>query len=337
MLVTRGVPHCLAGLLLSNLAMTSALSFDLQGHRGARGLFPENSLPAFARALEIGVTTLELDVGITRDGVVVVSHDSRLNPDITRDASGRWIPTPGPPLYQLTLTELQRHDVGRINPNSAYASKFPKQRPVDSTRIPTLVEVVALTRESGNRAIRFNIETKLTPHAPELTAPPDQFADGLIEALHALGIADRTTIQSFDWRILQRTQQIAPDIPTVYLTARQSWLNNLESDKSGVSPWTAGFDSNKFGGSVPQMIKSAGGSIWAPYHGDLTAADVDEAHKHGLSVLVWTVNQHQDVERMIDLGVDGIISDYPDRVRQVMQRKGMTLPPATPVNPERSN
>ncbi|MDH3688973.1 MAG: glycerophosphodiester phosphodiesterase [Gammaproteobacteria bacterium] len=301
------------------------MSIDLQGHRGARGLAPENSLPAFEMALKIGVTTLEMDVAITRDGVVVVSHDLSLNPDITRDNRGRWIDEPGPALYQLTLAEVQRYDIGRINPKSEYAAEFPSQLAIDQTYIPTLVEVAALTKELGNDTVGFNIETKIKPCEPELTPPPEILADALIEVLHAAEIADRTTLQSFDWRTLQRAQEIAPHIPTVYLSAQQDWYDNIKADKSEISPWTAGFDIKKFNGSLASLINTVGGSIWSPYYREVTRKNVDEAHQNSLGVVVWTVNDPGDVEKMIDLGVDGIISDYPDMGRQVLEQNRIHL------------
>ena len=116
---------------------------ELQGHRGARGLLPENTLPSFARALEIGVDTLELDVGVTRDGVVVIHHDRRLNPDIARGPDGQWVSAPTPTIFSLLYEELQRYDVGRIRPGSEYARRFPHQTPIDGTRIPRLAQLLA--------------------------------------------------------------------------------------------------------------------------------------------------------------------------------------------------
>src|SRR5215831_2778600 len=129
---------------VSLMRLSSADAFDLQGHRGARGLAPENTLEAFATALKIGVTTLELDLGVSKDGVVVVSHDRVLNPDHTRGPDGEFLSGPGPRIHDLTLAELQTYDVGRLKPGTAYAAAFPQQRAVDGARIPTLSEVFSL-------------------------------------------------------------------------------------------------------------------------------------------------------------------------------------------------
>ena len=143
----------------------------------------------------------------------------------------------------------------------------------------------------------------------------------------------RTTIQSFDWRTLRHVQTLAPEIPTVYLTAQQRWLDNVEIGRPGRSDWTAGLDVDDFGGSVPRLVAAAGGRIWSPYHKEIDAAQLDEAHGLGLEVVVWTVNDPARMRALIDLGVDGIITDYPGRLRRVLAEKGFPLPPPTPVEP----
>jgi glycerophosphoryl diester phosphodiesterase len=182
-------------------------ALDLQGHRGARGHAPENTLPGFERALAIGVDTLELDVGVTRDGVVVIHHDRRLNPDLARGADGKWIEAPGPTIYSLTYAELERYDVGRIRPGSEYARQFAQQQPLDGTRIPRLADLFELVRKSE---VRFNIETKLSSDAPDETLPPEPFARALLAEVRKAGVERRMTIQSFDWRTLAVVQREAP-------------------------------------------------------------------------------------------------------------------------------
>ncbi len=322
---------CLAAAILLMTPFASH-SLDLQGHRGARGLMPENTLPAFARALSIGVTTLELDCAITRDGVVVVSHDPALNPDITRGPDGKWLQQEGPPIWHLTYAELKRYDVGRIKPGSAYAMRFLKQQAVDGTRIPRLADVFALARAAGNETVRFNIETKISPLHPGRTTTPEDFARRLIALVREEGMTQRVTIQSFDWRTLQVVQKEAPEIPTVYLTDQRNSTGNILAGQAE-SPWTAELHVRNFGGSIPRMAKAAGGAAWSPYYGEVTRENVDEAHALGLKVVVWTVNNKADIRRMLALGVDGIISDYPDLLRKVAAEEGAALPPATAVSP----
>ncbi|MFZ9194746.1 MAG: glycerophosphodiester phosphodiesterase [Burkholderiales bacterium] len=315
---------------MMNTGAASAL--DLQGHRGARGLLPENTLPAFAHALTLGVTTLELDVAVTKDGVVVVSHDAALNPDITRGPDGQWLERNDLAIHALTFNELQRYDVGRIRPGADYAQRFAQQQAVDSTPMPRLVDVFALARRAGNDRVRFNIETKISPAHPQHTLPPAEFAGKLIALIRAEKLESRVTIQSFDWRTLQLVQQEAPRIATVCLSVQQAWQDNIHANAS-TSPWTAGKHVSQFGGSLPKLVQSAGGAIWSPYFGDVSAAAMDEARQLGLKVVVWTVNEETDMVRMIDLGVDGIISDYPDRLRRAAAARGLPLPAPTPVSP----
>jgi glycerophosphoryl diester phosphodiesterase len=314
-------------LLLAALAWPAA-AFDLQGHRGARGLAPENTLPAFALALSIGVTTLELDIGISADGVAVISHDTRLNPDITRGPDGRFLDGPGPLIHASSLAELRRYELGRIKPGSRYAAQFPDQVPVDGTRLATLAELFALVRQSGNTAVRFDIETKISPLAPADTLPPEAFARSLITAIREAGMAARCSVQSFDWRTLQVVQREAPEIATVYLTAQQRWMDTIGADSPADSPWTAGLRWRDHG-SVPRLVHAAGGKVWSAYFGDLDAAAIAQAHALGLQVLAWTVNEPAQINRLLDLGIDGLISDRPDRVRSAMAERGLALPPAT--------
>jgi glycerophosphoryl diester phosphodiesterase len=214
-----------------------------------------------------------------------------------------------------------RYDVGRLRPGSKYGEPFPAQVAVDGTRIPTLAEVFALARRVGDRRVRFNIETKLSPLTPEQTLGPEPFARKLIEAIRSAGMAGRSTIQSFDWRTLQVAQREAPEIATVYLTSQRRGYDTIcPGPLAGNpaiapadcpdSPWTAGFQLRAHG-SVPKLVKAAGGAIWSPNFRDLDAARVTEAHALGLRVIPWTVNEPDDIRAVLALGVDGLISDRP--------------------------
>jgi glycerophosphoryl diester phosphodiesterase len=304
----------------------STSHFDLQGHRGARALWPENTLAGFARALEIGVTTLELDCGVTADGVVVVSHDRLLNPDHTRDADGAFLTAAGPSLRTLTYAELQQYDVGRLRPGSGYAAAFPEQQAVDGERIPRLADVFAMVQKSGDRRVRFNVETKIDPTQPGQTATPEEFAIALVEVIRDAGMTSRTTIQSFDWRTLVLVRKLAPEVAVVALTDQQPDEDTMEIGKPGASIWLGGFDVDDHGGSVPRTVKALGARVWSPHALDLSPALVAEARALGLAVVPWTVNDPKDMERAIALGIDGLITDYPNRLRAVLQAKGIALP-----------
>lgn len=322
----------MAAITAALLPALPAVALDLQGHRGARGLAPENTLASFARAISLGVSTIETDIAITRDGVLVISHDPALNPDITRGPDGQFLEGRGPVIFRTTFDELRRYDVGRLKPGTRYAASYPDQQPVDGARLPTLAELFALAQKSGNHDLRFALETKLSPLAPDDTAAPEPFARALIAAVREAGMARRTSILSFDWRTLAVVQREAPEIDTVYLSAQQKWIDNIAASSEAPSPWTAGVQ-HRDHGSVPKMIKAAGGKVWSGFHGDLDASKVKEAQGLGLQVLAWTVNEPAHIERALDLGVDGIVTDRPDRVREAMARRGMALPRATPVQP----
>jgi glycerophosphoryl diester phosphodiesterase len=313
-------PRHLAAALLAALSL-STQAFDLQGHRGARGLLPENTLPAFERALRIGVTTLEMDAAVTADGVVVVSHDPALNPDLVRGPDGQWIAQPLV-IRQLTHAQLQQFDVGRLRPGSNYAKTFSLQQPVDGTRMPRLAEVFELVKRLKADHVQFDIETKMDLRNPGNTLEPEAFAQAVLKVVREAGMEERVMIQSFDWRTLQAVKARAPKVRTVYLTTQSARGSNIDSPV-----FSAGFTLAQHG-SIPGMVKAAGGHVWSPNFQALTPDGVKQAQALGLKVIPWTVNEEPDIERVLDLGVDGIISDYPDRVRAAMQRRGMALPPA---------
>ena len=308
-----------------------ATRFDLQAHRGGRGLAPENTLTSFSNGLAIGVSTLELDVGITKDGVMVISHDRYLNPDITRDAQGVFLAVRGPTIASLTLAELQRYDVGRQNPVSNYAKSFPQQKGTDGERVPTLASLFALAAKRGATDVRFNIETKISPNAASDTLAPEPFVRELIAEIRKAGLTNRATIQSFDWRTLQITQREAPEIVTVYLTSQQGAGDMVQVGKPGASPWLGGYDVDDYAGSVPKVVKAAGGTVWSPNFKDVTEALVREAHALGLKIVHWTVNDPADLSRMLEWKVDGLITDYPDRLRTLMAARGIALPTQHPM------
>jgi glycerophosphoryl diester phosphodiesterase len=299
------------------LTATATSALDLQGHRGARGLAPENTLASFQVALDLGVDTLECDMAITRDGVVVIYHDLRLNPDITRGPDGKWLDKPGPEISALTFDELQQYDVGRIKPGTEYAGQFPEQKAVDGTRIPRLSDLFDLVKKSGNTKVNFDCETKLSPLERAATLPVEDFTRRVIAEIRKAGMERRTMIQSFDWSSLQVVQKEAPEIRTMYLTSPRT----LKPDYRKHSPWLAGFAPEGYDGSVPKAVHAAGGRIWAPNQTFLTPALLAEARSLGLIVIPWTVNEPAMVTKLLDMGVDGIISDRPDLVQVEMRKR----------------
>src|SRR5450432_3779875 len=234
---------CLGFMLIS-----TAHAFDLQAHRGGRGLQPENTLASFENATKMGVTTLELDIAITADGVAVISHEPALFPGTARDAEGHWLKETGPLIHSLTLAQLQRYDVGRLNPEHAYGKPFATQQAQDGLHIPTLASLFALARQLGADDVQFDIETKIYPNKPDDTVSPEEFVKTLLAVIRDAGMAERVMIQSFDWRTLQLVQRLAPGMRTVYLTIQSRGTNNVEDPS-----WTAGRLARDYP-SVPDMI-----------------------------------------------------------------------------------
>jgi glycerophosphoryl diester phosphodiesterase len=302
--------------------------FDLQGHRGARALWPENTLAGFARTLELGVSTVELDCAVTRDGIVVVSHDPRLNAEHTRDAQGRFIEAAGAPIWSLSFAELQQFDVGRIRPGSALAAAFPLQQPVDGERIPRLADVLKLVYERGRAQVRVNIEVKIFPEQPALTMAPEPFVQLLKRDIAATGSAAIVNIQSFDWRVLQAVQRQMPGQSTAALTDQQPGEDTIQVGSARPSPWLGGLNPADYNNSVPRLVQAIGAGTWAPEYRDLSAARVAEAHALGLRVVPWTVNESADMANLLAQGVDGIITDQPDRLRALLIQQGRAVPAA---------
>jgi glycerophosphoryl diester phosphodiesterase len=295
---------------------------EIIGHRGAAGLAPENTLAAFSRACAIGVDGIELDVHLSADGVVVVHHDYALNPDIARDASGAWIGAADRPLLRdLSLAAMRTHDVGRLRPGADYSARHPEQQPVDGERIPTLDEVITRFLAECAPPTRLVVEIKTDPTRPHLSWHPDSLTDRTVATLRARGVLDRTQVIAFDWRPLRRVHAIAPEVPTSFLTVESRDFDSIERGAPGASPWMDGLDVDDHGGSVPRAIVAAGGRHWSPNARNLTPELLAEAHALGLKVYPWTVNAEDDLRAMLAMGVDGITTDRPDRLRALVRQR----------------
>jgi glycerophosphoryl diester phosphodiesterase len=296
-------------------------SVDLQGHRGAAGLLPENTIPSFAKAYEIGVNTLELDVVMTKDDVMVISHDPDLNPDITRGPDGAFLVRRGPRIIDLTYAQLQQYQVGALRPNSRYGARFPEQLAIENLRIPRLSDLFDWVRAQGAEQLGFAIETKISPLRVSDTASPEHVVDRLLDLIRSYRLEKRVQVLSFDWRSLQRIQRLAPGMETVYLSTAYPSINNIEPSDGSDSLWTAGFQRKHFA-SIPHMIKAAGGSHWSCSYPHLDRSQIEIAHQLGLKVLAWTVDDSAHMEQVLDLGIDGLVSNRPDRAIKVLKTRG---------------
>ena len=309
----------------------AAPDFDLQAHRGGRGETTEESLRGFAKALEVGVSTLEFDVVITGDGQPLVWHDPVIEPTKCTDTAPAFpgdsqYPYVGKLVHDLTLPQIRTLDCGKLLTN------FPSAEVVSGNKIATLPEVFDLTAAYG-ADVRYNIETKVEADKPQMSASPQEFVDVILGVVREAGRVDRVEIQSFDWRTLPLVRQAEPAIPLVALWDETTYVPN--------SPWLAGVNP----AVVPDPIAGAlmvGANILSPGYSvptGLTPSDrdfrlvadrefVNRAHQAGLRVIPWTINDADAMRAQIDAGADGIITDYPKRLRSVMAERGLPLPRA---------
>lgn len=298
----------------------------IHGHRGARGILPENTLDGFQFTFDAGVRVVELDVLMTADDVPVLTHNPHLLADSARDAAGNWLSSDkaGPLVRDLSYAELQAYDVGGLQPGSEYAARFPEQAFLYGQRIPTLEALCALVNHPDYADVWLNVEIKSTPHFPHYTPEPADYVDTVLNVLRRQRMEQRVIIQSFDWRVVHACARQAPAIPRSYLTyAELAGRDPLEINVAPDSPWMDGFQLADYDGDLPKLIAAAGGQVWAPYHEDLTAESMAAARACGLMVNTWTVNDVQDIDRMVALGVDGIITDYPGRVQRRLLDHGL--------------
>ena len=299
-------------------------SFDLQSHRGGRGEWTEESLAAFANSLKLGVTTLELDTHLTADGKVIVWHDDTIQADKCQDTAAATpgdaaFPYVGDRVAELSLAQIKTLDCG-FAPLKAY----PEQDVIEGNRIAELKDVFQLVRDADAKKVRFNIETKVEDGrsgGEGMVA----LTTAVVAEIQASGMAERTTVQSFDWSSLNLTKEIAPELPLVALSSGDAWL---EVGQPGASANLGGIDIDTYGGSLAKAAAAQGYDVVSPAFRSVTPAMIAEAHELGLPVIPWTVNTAADMTRLMDLGVDGIITDYPTRLRTVMEERGLKLPKA---------
>lgn len=316
--------------------------FDLQAHRGGLGLTTESTPQGFAKALELGVTTLELDTQITEDEKVVVTHDRQISGQKCVDTAPAFagdseFPYVGDYIKNLTLAQVRT-----LNCGYQQLPGFPQQELVAGARIPELREVFDVVKDHKARQVTLNIETKVEAGAPEQTAPRELFVRRVHEEIEASGLAKQVTVQSFDWGSLMEMHRLAPTLPLVALTNHDF----LQVGKPGASPWLGGIDADDFGGDFVAAAASIDGvtalspNYGFPQSGKVGDAGfrfypseqmVTDAHARGLKVVPWTCDDPATIEALIDMGVDGIITDYPDRVRTILEDRGMRLPKAYPA------
>ena len=332
-----------AGLPATDVAAKAVVNgFDLQAHRGGRDARAENTLYAFAYAMELGVTTLEMDMQLTKDGRLVISHNPVMNWMLAKGPDGQYAPKQGAPdIRTMTLVEVQQYDLGVMNPAAGgyYDLHGKTQIATPGAQMPTLEQVFELANAYGNKKVIFNIETKsyADPEDPYYanSPDPDVFVEKVYEVVKKYNMQNRVTIQSFDWRTLKAMKAIAPELTLVALSSEQpSWGKSgmyLRIGEKAPSPHLGGLNINDFKGDYVKAAKEIGADVVSPYFKELSPDLIDEAHALGMKVVPWTVNSPKDMEMLLAMGVDGIISDQPWVLRDVLIKKGIAVPEPTPA------
>ncbi len=301
-------------------------------HRGGAGLWPENTMGAFERAFALGADGVEMDVQLTKDGKVAIFHDHELKPEIVRDASGAWLAAKGPRISTLTYEELRVFDVGRLKPGTGYAARAPDQQPLDGERIPLLVDLVRAAKDAGGKKLWIELKTPLL--GGEGQERPGLLADAVLDILIAEEALELATIVAFAWAGVIHVKRREPKADVRFLTLPMRWFTHDPiPDEDGAppggqvnalremlrvgAPWEGGVHAKDHGGMLG-AIKAGGGDGWYGFHTDITNDTVAEARALGLRYAAWTVNETDEMRRLVDLGCDAVCTDRPDRLKALL-------------------
>ena len=294
----------------------------IYGHRGARGDLPENTLPSFKYLFDNKITAYETDILITKDNIPVITHDFRLDPSFTKDNLGNWIKDKNIKIFDLTFEELQNFDVGSINKLSGYGRRFINQKKLENQKIPSLSELLELSSKYYDENLIINLEIKSTPIEENLTPKPREYVKLVIDEVKKSKISENIIISSFDWRILKELANQSPEISRGYLTYEQEMGIKIKKMTYDKSPWM-NFLPSPNNLELPKIIKNLGGQAWHVYRKDITKKSIEIAHEENLIVNVWTVNKEYDMLTMIDYGIDGIMTDYPLRLKELCEKRNI--------------
>jgi glycerophosphoryl diester phosphodiesterase len=304
------------------LILSKPNHIKIYGHRGARGDLPENTLESFKYLFDNAINAYETDILISKDLVPVITHDFRLDPSLTKDKEGNWIKDENIKIFDLTYDEISNFDVGSLNKLTRYGRRFVNQRSLENQKIPKLSELLELSSKNVLQNLLINLEIKSTPDEKNLTPDPKDLVQIVLNEINNSNLKDKIIISSFDWRILREVKKQSPEIPRAYLTFQQEKGMKIKKTIYSKSPWidhiplTIVYD-------LPKIIKELGGSAWHPYYKDINKKAVKDAHDNNLPVNVWTVNDEDDMLKMIEYGVDGIMTDYPLRLKNLCEKRSI--------------
>ena len=295
----------------------------IYGHRGARGDIVENSIEGFKYTFDLGIKAIEFDVLISKDNIPVLFHDYTLNTNMVKDENGNWIDNFDLKIMDLTYDQISNYSIESLKPGSGYSDRFKNQKSVEGAKIPKLIDLFKLANKENYKDVFLNLEVKSNPNLNDVTPEPKEMVATILKDIKDYNLEDRIVVTSFDWRILYELKKQNPNVLRGFLTLQQ----NLGSTKKNIyenSPWINKTFSLEELFLLPNIIKSIEGHVWSAFYRDITKQNIELAHKHGLAVNVWTVNREQDIIRMIEYGVDGIITDYPKKVQEICKSKNIS-------------
>jgi len=304
------------------LILSKPNHIKIYGHRGARGNLPENTLESFSFLVENKILAFETDVLISKDLVPVITHDFRLDINMTKDADENWISDENIKIYDLTYEEILKYDVGSINKLSRYGRRFLNQKSLPNQKIPKLSDIFDLINSKNINDIVLNLEIKSTPVEDNLTPSPKEMVSIIKKEIEKSKLEEKILISSFDWRILKEFSIQMPNIARGYLSFQQNTGVKIEKTIYKNSPWMdLALAFKEY--DLPRLIKQIGGKVWCPFYRDITKKDVEMAHEEKLVVNVWTVNKESDMMQMIEYGADAIITDYPLVLKEVCEKNNI--------------
>jgi glycerophosphoryl diester phosphodiesterase len=295
----------------------------IYGHRGARGDLPENTLDSFQYLFDHSIGAYETDILISKDFIPVITHDFKLDPSLTKDINGEWITDENIKIFDLTYEELSKYDVGALNKLSKYGRRFINQKSLPNQKIPKLTELLSLSKKSQIDNLVINLEIKSTPAQENLTPSPEKMVGLILDVVNNFELNEKIIYSSFDWRVLREIKEQSPETPRAYLTYQQQTGTKISGTIYDQSPWMD-FMPLKNAIELPRLIASLGGQAWHPYYRDISKKIVEISHEANLPINVWTVNDEDDMLKMIEYGVDGIMTDYPLKLKDLCEKNNIS-------------
>ena len=303
--------------------LTKPNHIKIYGHRGARGDLPENTLDSFQYLFDHLISAYETDILISKDLRPVITHDFKLDPSFTRDDNGKWITDENIKIFDLTYKELLKYDVGTLNKLSKYGRNFTNQKSLPNQKIPKLEDLLNLTAKNQTENLIINLEIKSTPAQENLTPLPEEMVRLVLDIVNNSVLKDKIIYSSFDWRVLREIKDQSPKTPRAYLTYQHQSGSKISGTIYDQSPWMD-FMPLKNAVELPRLIASLGGRAWHPYYRDISKKMIDISHEENLTVNVWTVYDEDDMLKMIEYGVDGIMTDYPLRLKNLCEKNNIS-------------